>query len=143
MFASKTQKTIDIPQRFNDEGDPQQHAVTLRRLSPKSLDAAAKESQRKAMLDLTALGGAKVIREFQSETPKSDEKPGAANPLLLFDHWTLIQKSVVSWTLLEKVTEESIADFDAAEWLAGEILRLSRPELFQSEDEKKDAQVKG
>jgi hypothetical protein len=71
--------------------------------------------------------------------------PVGAHPLAGFDALTLIEKGVTEWTFTEPIGHDAFEEIDAdtRDWLATEILRLSRPSLFQSADEREQAQKNG
>ena len=118
--------------------DPGQSAV-IRKLSPRSLQAAQQEAQRKSLAAFRQMGGAALMRELEGiNTAKPGgeaEKP--KDPMDGYDAETLVLKGVVSWTYADKdpMDAEVVADMDGDELgrLARAILRLSRPSLFQDE----------
>ncbi len=135
VFAKLRSAVLQIP---NTSGE----TVTIRGLSPTGLRAAQAENQRKAVLAM------KAQRELEDavgaeDTPVDPDAVKAwqdkvrSNPLLAYDAETLIAKGVSSWTLELDATPENIAelDEDARDWMATEILRLSKPSLFRTIEE--------
>lgn len=146
IFAHKQTKTLDVPIVFNDEGDSRQYVVVIRQLNPRQIEAAVKETQRRSFEDVKALGGFSVLKELRElVTDEQAKDEGEKNPLLIYDRETLIDKGVVSWTFPEDKTPENIANLteDVRDWLATEILRLTKPALVQSQEERKAAQKNG
>jgi len=149
VFTSRITKDIDITH------DAPNKAV-IRKLAPRHLEAAAKESQRESLEYMRQMGPA-FLREVQALTADDEKakKAGetgaiaaakARDPLLTFDKATLVAKGLVSWTYDAKVDAASIEDLDeeTLDLLAREILRLTKPALFaESPIESEDAQVKG
>lgn len=126
-FTHKVTQTVEsIP---NEPGS----TALIRKLAPRHLEAAAKESQRRSLNELKEMG-VSFIKELRSLTEADISKATTADPLLTYDVPTLIEKGVVSWTLSEDLTPENISslDEDAQDYLARAILKLSRPKLFQS-----------
>lgn len=133
VFAKLRSAVLTIP---NTNGD----TATIRGLSPTGLRAAQAENQRKAVLAM------KAQRELVGEDDDSAVDPDAVlayqeqvrrTPLLAYDAETLIVKGVSSWTLELEANPENVAelDEDTRDWLATEILRLSKPSLFRTLDE--------
>jgi len=66
------------------------------------------------------------------------------DPLSGYDRITLCKEGVKAWTCVDKdgkplpVTPEAINDLDedALEWMATQVLKLTKPSLFQTDDEK-------
>lgn len=116
-------------------------SITIRKLAPKHLRESTLAAQKDSMQNLRDLGGTAFIRELQelqqSDKPPTEERP---DPLTLHHVPTLLKAGVVSWTLAEKVTTETLEDLDdeLQEWLAREILRLSKPALFAAVDAEAD-----
>jgi hypothetical protein len=156
IFANRITQTIAVP---GMDGQ----TITIRKLAPRHLEASAAEAQRKglavsrAMADQLAGFDVGVLRDLRSldepkpsvaDADKDDAAPVAratANPLDGYDALTLIEKGVTEWTFSEPIGRESFEEIDAdtRDWLATEILRLSRPSLFQSADEAEQAQKNG
>lgn len=137
VFAKLRSAVLTIP---NANGA----TATIRGLSPTGLRAAAAENQRKAVAAMRAQRElADGLAEAQDDTPVDPEAVKAwqeqvrCNPLLAYDAETLIVKGVSAWTLELDPTPENIAeiDEDVRDWIATEILKLSKPSLFKTEAE--------
>jgi hypothetical protein len=138
IFTHRVVVTRDVPH------DPTQ-SVTFRKLAPRLLEAAAKEAQRQSIEDVTAAGGPKLVGEIQREFASDKKKDEIAeavtrDPLLTYDRVTLLEKAVQSWTYPEPATRESFLEIDETtlQWLATEILRLSKPSLYETEADRKN-----
>lgn len=130
-FTNKVTKTLDaIP------GEPGATAV-IRKLAPRHLEAAAKEAQRRSIAEVKEMGVG-FLKELRTLSDKDVKEASERDPLLTFDAPTLIEKGVTSWTLSEELTAPNIADLDddAQDYLAREILKLSRPKLFMTVEQK-------
>jgi hypothetical protein len=157
IFANRITKTLPVP---GMDGQ----TITIRKLAPRHLEAAATEAQRKAIaasramadqfsgFDVAVLRDLRTLdtsKEAEADTADDGERaadaPAAANPLAGFDAVTLIEKGVTEWSFTEPLGREAFEEIDAdtRDWLATEILRLSRPSLFQSADEVEQAQKNG
>lgn len=141
IFASRTQKTIDLP------FDPP-HTVTIRRLAGRHLEKAEREHLVATIDHLKALGGVAFQRELESlgdETARNELiAKRQQDPLSSVDIYVVLRHGIVSWTYDEPVSVESIEDLDdeAATFLAREIMRLSRPSLFLSTEDAEREQKK-
>lgn len=141
IFTNQIEKTLPVP------NDPD-HAITIRKLPRRHLEKAAREAQRQHLEGLQEIGGPRQIAELQEalekldppkpEQPVSDEPK--RDPLTAYDRQTLLQAAIVRWTYDVPVTPETIQeiDEDTEEWLAREVLRLSRPSLFETEADRKN-----
>lgn len=142
IFASRTSKTIDVP------FDPP-HTVTIQRLAGRHLAKAASAHQMAAIESYRELGGAEFQKELEAlgdQAAKEEAvRKAAADPMHGYDRDLLILHGLKSWSYTDEadpatmlaITAEAIADLtdDAAEWLAREILRYTKPSLFQTAEE--------
>jgi hypothetical protein len=146
VFTSRVTRTVPIP-----HDSP--NSVTIRKLAPKHLDASAKAAQIESAEAFHRMGGAALLKQL--EGLDFDKVPGAsraalaapavADPLLQFDRSVLLVKGVQSWTYDAKVTPDAIEDLDepTQDFLAREVLKLSRPDLFQTPAEQEAATKNG
>lgn len=138
VFASLATRTIGMP------GDPEA-TVTIRRLSPRQLQRAERIRRQEALAEFRALGGAELMREIQALGGTAAAR-AQADPLDLFDRQTLLEAGVVSWSYeAPALSPESLADLTepVAQALASEILRFSRPDLYQTAEAQEEAQKNG
>lgn len=142
IFTSRVTKTIPIPNTPNWQ-------ATIRKLSPRNLFQAARESQRIALETVDAMGGAAQLFEKHKAELSAVIKEAAEkkqdDPLASYDQVTLLDKGIVSWTCDEEKGLQAYEDLDedTLRYLATEILRLSRPALFLTDDEKEEQEKNG
>lgn len=129
VFTSRVTKSLDIP---HDAGQ----SVVIRKLAPRHLHAASKEAQRAAIADMKAMG-VSFLKELRELKDEDVEQAKTADPLLTYDKELLVLKGVASWSYDAPVNEETVADLDeeTQDFIAREVLRLSRPAAFQTEQE--------
>lgn len=155
-FASRITKTLELP------FDPPQ-TVTIRKLPGRHLEAAARERVFSRMEAMRRMGGPSFQRELQAAIAEEEREAEAAgpatselesapapaavepDPLLGYDKDVLLVRGIAAWSYPEPVTPELIEDLeaDAAEWIAREILRLTKPSLFQTAEELEAATKNG
>lgn len=153
IFASRTTKTVEIP--FD-----QPNTVTVRQLTGKQLGKAqqafwfdlAERSKGQATLqkdlaDVRAAIAGPAVDESDEEKRAAKEaqrkavEAAQADPLNGFDPATLVQLGVTAWTYteavpLEPTTIDDLSD-EALTFIATEVLRLTKPALFKSAEERK------
>jgi hypothetical protein len=110
-------------------------------------------------MDVQARGGAQVQKDMQQLFIKDNPEAAGVeaeiekvktDPLNGFDPYIVVQGGLVSWTYPESLKPEEVVegntvtmrvraiddlDEDALKWLATEIMRLTKPSLFQTEAE--------
>lgn len=134
IFTSLVTKVLEVP------GEPGQ-TITIRKLAPKHLEAAQKAQQRAVSADLVEMGGATFIQELAAaigtDATKTVAQATQRDPVLLFHVPTLIVHGVSAWTYNVAADLAHVEDLDSETqaWLATEILRLSKPGLFQTAEE--------
>lgn len=138
IFTHRVVVTRDVPH------DPGQ-SVTFRKLAPRHLEAASKEAQRQSIQDVKEAGGPKLVGEIQREfaDPEKKKELEAAttkDPLLTYDRVTLLEKSVKEWSYPEPADRTSFEELDeeTLQWLSTEILKLSKPSLYETEADRKN-----
>lgn len=114
--------------------------VEIHGLSPRSLQLAAQEHQRQALLvfkEAKAMGTAADFDAVDPDAVKAYQAQMAKNPLLSYDAATLIEKGVTSWSFELPPEPEHIAelDEDVRDYIADQILRLSKPSLYRTAEE--------
>lgn len=159
VFTSLVTKTVPVP------GDAP-NSVTIRKLAPKHLKEArdiVAEARavewRKTMREMMDIGGPAVISELQNELRKAmgldataeaaTDAPAkdatAADPMADYDAVTLLRHGVIGWTYDRAHSLDAYEDLDEGvrDALAAEILRLTKPELFQTSTEVEAEQKNG
>lgn len=152
-FASRVVVTMPIPFDLP-------HEVTIRKLAGRHLERARNAFMTGLFLDVQARGGAAVQKDMQTLFKKDDEnaeavaakvKAAEADPLNGFDPYVVAQGGIVGWTYPESLAVELVPDEkgnsvprvkaiddldeDAVQWFATEIMRLTKPSLFQTKAE--------
>lgn len=171
-FASRTQKTIDIPFDLPN-------TVTIRKLAGRHLGRANQEFLNTLIAAVHARGGAKVQKDLEELFAKDPKKAAndigevKADPLNGYDKYFICAKGIVAWTYAESLSpippfdmkavlemarrgdiEQAIEvvttiplhrpwavpaiddlDDDALTFFATEIMRLTKPSLFETVDE--------
>lgn len=147
-FASRTQKTIENP--FDKP-----HTFTIHRLSGGATERAEAEHLRKFVLGLTPRGWAKKFHAVIEHGRAKAEDIAAAirDPLAGLDRATVVREALVGWSYTEvvdgketplTVNEKAIDDLDdeTVEYLATEIMKLTKPSLFATPEEQETARKK-
>lgn len=132
IFASFITKVVEMP------GAPE-HTVTIRKLAPKHLSAAAKASQLESIAAFKEIGGAAFVKELQSMGgDEAVSRARSKDPLIGYDRLTLLEHGIKSWTFEEPLSREFFEDNlddDTLTTLAREVLQLAKPALFVAEPE--------
>lgn len=147
-FASRTTKTIPIP--FDPPNE-----VTIQKLAGRHLGKAQLENQVLAIDNLRRMGGAAFQKELEglgdAEKRAALVKEHQADPLNGYDRYEVLAKGIKSWSYEEKLDPVEVVETDgvtrmripaiddlddeAADFIAREILRLTKPALFQTAEE--------
>ena len=141
MFAAQTTETIPIPFAPG-------HTATIRALTGREIDLAQAEHLKATVAGQSTHGwaGAFQRRLAQGIATPADADRALADPLGGYDRHTIVKAGVLSWTLADPVLSpeaiEGLTD-DPLEWFAIEIMKRSKPALFQTvaeaETERKNA----
>lgn len=148
-FASRVTKTLPI------DFDPP-NEVTIRKLAGRHLERARDAYLTDLYLGVRDRGGAAVQKDLQQlfKSDDSDAKDmqakvekAKADPLNGLDPYTVAAGGIVGWTYPESLVPERVTegdattmriraiddlDEDALRWFATEIMRLTKPSLFQT-----------
>jgi len=133
MFASHTQATVAIP------FDPP-HTVTVRRLTGRELEAAA-AAHRGELTSGSARAWPAILRRALEKGPSDPLVLQAlAHPLMGYDRFSLVRSGLVAWSYAlpikppltpgEHVDAVEDLDDEGVEFIATEVLRLTKPALF-------------
>jgi hypothetical protein len=142
IFASRITKTIPIP------FDPP-HEVTLQKLAGRHLGKAHDAFLADLYQGVRDRGGSAVQKDMQAlfEGDKKADAEAAvakvqADPLNGYDPYVLVRHGVKGWSYDTPLSPEAIEDLDdeAVTFFATEIMRLTKPALFQTEEAAKAAQ---
>lgn len=136
------------------------HTVSVQRLNGRALERARQAAQFESVRVLKRMGGA----AFQRELAATGERNPAAvatqiaiakrrvDPLTWYDRYVVLYKGIKAWTYPETLTVvdevnddgekerriptiDDMFDDDQVNFLAREILKLTKPGLFQTADE--------
>jgi len=139
IFASQTQDTVALP------FDPP-HTVTIQKLSGKDLEAA----QFVHMTGVATGRGRNWATTFRrlaaaGVATNADAQKVLSDPLSGYDRLTLAKAGVKAWTYAEEVTPAAIDDLveEALEFFATAVLKLTKPALFQTDEEREAARKNG
>lgn len=144
IFASDTRTTFPIP--FDSP-----HTVTLQKLSGGEIERAQFEHMEGLVTGRARNWATKFIQFARAGTATAkDARKVLTDPLSGYDRLTLAKSGVKAWSYVvdgkpKPVTPEAIDDLDdeALEFFATEILRLTKPGLFQTQEEAEAAQKNG
>ena len=136
VFTSLVTEICTVP------GDPGQ-TITIRKLAPKHLEAAAKAAQRRARAEMAELQRSEALMAQLAELLAHQAQAPAvaqalADPLHTHDALTVIEHGVIAWSYERERTREAFEDLDedTQTWLARAVLRLAKPALFQTPAER-------
>lgn len=127
MLTSRIVKQVEIP---HEEGE----WMRLRMLPGKKLQEAIDEKQRRALLEMKALGG-DVIAAIKALNPaEKAEAKASADPITQYDEDTILRAGIIAWSYDDKVTPQAIDDLDETTrgWVVREILALSQADRGNS-----------
>lgn len=138
MFASQVKSTVDV------DGV----SVTIRKLSARSLEAAAEARTAANLAQVKAMGGdiLKALRD--AEDPRSSASPDLETRRLaryrVYDRAAVLRAGIAGWSAPEKV-ETAVDDLDeaAAELLHRAILDLSLPPIDPHEQQAAEGKDSG
>ena len=139
IFASRTTKVIELP--FDVP-----NTVTLQKLAGRHLQKAHDANLQESVDSLKRMGGPAFQRELAGMGDAAERAKQVAehqaDPMNGYDPYVLMQCGIKAWSYPEPVTPESIEDLDeeAVAFLSREILKLSKPGLFQTGEEAKAEQ---
>jgi len=138
IFASQTAITLPF------DLDPPQ-TITVRKLTGREIERAQVEHLRQFVAGQSPRAWAGTLRRLLATGTRLDidEKAiadGLADPLLGYDRYTVVQAGLVTWSYNGggKPSADMIDDLDddAVDAIARAILRLSKPSLFLTPDER-------
>jgi hypothetical protein len=142
IFASDTKKTIDLP------FDPP-HTITIQKLPGRHLGKAGQEHLYETVENLKRMGGPAFQRELQALGDEGKRKDlidqYKADPLNSYDVDTLITKGLKAWSYEKPIDAPTIEDLDdqSRDFIAREILRLTKPSLFLTDEQAAAEQKNG
>lgn len=145
MFASLKQSTISVP--FDSP-----HTVTVRKVTGRELDAAAEAHRSHLAGGSPRLWPATFRRALEHGASDPEVRRAIADPLTGYDRFALVTAGLVAWSYPQSLTPAhtggpvaAIEDLDdeGVDFIATEILRLTKPALFQTAEEIEAARKNG
>jgi hypothetical protein len=151
IFASHKQDTVPVP--FD-----RPHTVTVRKLTGRELELAQESHAQGVALGRSRVWASTFRLTLEKGFAASADVIKALNdPLTGYDRYSLVASGLVAWTYPQSVArpakdldaeatkaalrgrQQVIDDLDdeAVEFIAREVLRLTKPSLFQNEEEAK------
>jgi len=141
IFASRVTDTIPF------RADGVDYEVTIQKLAGRHLGKAQQAFLNDLVRGIHERGGAAVQKDLREVLDSENAKAGIAavkaDPLNGYDKHTLILYGVKSWTYPEPIPADLDAkralfddlDADYVDVLATAVLKLTKPSLFQEEEE--------
>jgi len=153
-FASHTQTTVPLP------FDPP-HTITIRRLTGLELERAQTEHLKNLVGGRSVRGwSAHFQRVLAGKATNADARAAIADPLAGFDRVVMVRAGLLAWSYPQPIKPELMPatsngsfkvpgpdaiedlDDDALDFIATEILRLTKPALFYTKEDDADAAKK-
>ena len=122
--------------------------VTVRKLAPARLAEAQSVQQLAAVAQMRKMReamGPEMMESITKVAPAQIAEAKAADPLLSYDRVELMRAGITAWSFDVALSAEVLADMDddAQTYIAGEILRLSKPSLYLTPAEDQADQKNG
>ena len=136
IFASQTQQTIPIP------FDPP-NTVTVRKLTGRETEEA-QEAHRSSIATGSARSWAATFRRMlEHGASDPDVLKVIADPLTGYDRYALVRSGLVAWSYplpvkpADGAATGAVDDLDdeAVDFIAREVLRITKPGLFATQEE--------
>lgn len=141
-FASQTSTTVPLP------FDPP-HTVTIRKLTGREIERAQAAHRDEVASGRTRSWAAFFKRTLERGASDPDVLAAIRDPLTGYDRFTLVRAGLVAWTYpqslkpltpaerVDGIRTDGVEDLDdeAVDFIATEILRLTKPALFQSAED--------
>lgn len=140
IFASQTQSDpIPIPL------DPP-HTITVRKLTGREVEAA-QEAHRSSIASGSARSWAATFRRMlESGASDPEVLKAIADPLLGYDRYAVVKAGLMAWSYPQAPSApDGVDDLDdeAVDFIATEILRLTKPALFLTPEASEQARKNG
>jgi hypothetical protein len=148
IFASKTRSgPIELPM-------DKPHTVTVRKLTGSEVELAQTESLRGIVEGRSARARVRLMAAVVGQRPagETDIRHALGDPLIGYDRATLARLGLVAWTYADKSEPASgkplqaaidDLDDDALEFIATEVLRVTKPYLFETAEQSAVAKKNG
>lgn len=141
IFASHTTATVPIP--FD-----MPHTVSIRRLTGRELEAAQEAHRSNLAGGSPRLWAATFRRVLEHGASDPEVLKAIADPLTGYDRFALVRSGLLAWSYPQSLTPTqtggpvaAIDDLDdeAVDFIATEVLRLTKPALFHASEEAETA----
>jgi hypothetical protein len=140
MFASETTETLALP--FDAP-----HTVTIQKLTGADIEKAQAEHLNATVAGRSPRGWAGLFQNAlrTGTATLADAEKAQRDPLAGYDRSTIVRCGLKAWTYARELDAKAVADIDddALEFLALAIMKLTKPWLFQTEEEAEAAQKNG
>lgn len=140
-FASRNQQVISNPFEAGV-------TFTIQKLSGGAVERAQAEHIRKFIGGQSPRGWEQTFRRAMASgtATENDVARALGDPLAGFDRLSVVKAGLKAWSYEQAVTDKAIEDDlddETLEYLAIEIMRLTKPARFQTEEEAEAARKNG
>jgi hypothetical protein len=136
IFASDTATTIPIP--FDAP-----HTATIGKLTGRQLELAQAAHLKDFIGGNSPRGWPAIFKKAVAAGTalESDARHTLEDPLIGYDRMTIVRNGLKGWSYFEKSLPSAVEDLDdeALEFFAIEIMRITKPGLFLSREEREAA----
>lgn len=146
MFASDSRRTVPVPFAAP-------HTVTIQKLSGREVERAQAEHLAAFQGNRSPRGWAAIFQRALETGAATDQDAQRAlvDPLNGYDRFTVVECGLKGWSFTsadgtaKPLTPEAVRDLDdeALEFIAVEVMRLTKPGLFLTAEEREAAQKNG
>lgn len=150
MFASDSRRTVPVPFAAP-------HTVTIQKLSGREVERAQAEHLAAFQGNRSPRGWAAIFQRALENGAATDKDAQRAlvDPLNGYDRFAVVRAGLKGWSFTvtdykgteqpKALTPEAIGDLDdeALEFIAVEVMRLTKPGLFLTVEEREAAQKNG
>lgn len=150
IFASETTATIPLP--FDAP-----HTVTIRKLTGRDVELAQAAHLKDFVGANSPRGWPAIFKSALAvgTAVDADARHALTDPLVGYDRLAIVRAGLTGWSYTaaddkgvqvpRQVTPAAVADLDdeALEFLAVEIMRLTKPSLFQTAEEREASRKNG
>lgn len=146
VFASQTQQTIALPFDLP-------HTVTVRKLTGREIERAQESHRGNLAAGSARAWSATFRRALEKGAGDPDVLKAIADPLTGYDRFVLVRAGLIGWSYPQALNGSSVSSTahdavedlvdEAVDFIATEVLRLTKPRLFQTSDEAAVARKNG
>jgi hypothetical protein len=140
IFASETTATVPLP------FDPPE-TITIQKLTGADVERAQAAHLSATVAGKTPRGWEQLFKNAVAKGIATDADAARMlnDPLAGYDRITIVRAGLKAWSYKRAVDAAAIDDIDdeSLEFIATEIMRLTKPALFQTPEEREAAKKKG